>query len=243
MLTPEMAKEAYQSAIPERREKFEHSAQKCLAEAAHKDFIQQYYTTEIMRLAKAELRTRLEMAATRVKQMIDSAWTPTTMDSVRSVYGNMFAQFNHWNRNTFDDLTSKVSGAFGTIGLPSAKQQHNIYCLEFSQYQVDVSTEFTHDLEFYMAAKQPDNPNSTTVRVEGNVNFLQTGGTSTVTQYIGSDLLQATDMLKQLRSAVAASDEKRAAAIDELVDKAIEVAGKDSATWPMVARALDGCRI
>jgi hypothetical protein len=63
-----MAREAYQSAIPARREEFERTAKQCAIDASKQNQIHQYYATEIMRLAKQELRLRLQMAADRVKQ-------------------------------------------------------------------------------------------------------------------------------------------------------------------------------
>jgi hypothetical protein len=166
------------------------------------------------------------------------------METVESVYLDMFQRYSGWNRNSFDDLYVAVERGLTHLGVAGGiaptREQDKIYVLEFSQYQVDVSTEFTHDLEFYMATRQPSNPASTTINLQGNVAFLQTGGTSQVTQYIGADLRQATEALQRLKTAATESNEKYAGTISDLVDEAIVVSGKEGATWQAVAKALDG---
>lgn len=240
MLTPDLAREAYQSAIPERRERFGRAEQRCRDDAAHKNFMQQYYMAELMRLGKDELRMRFEMAMTRVKQLIDSGWEPSAIASVRSAYLGMFAQHNHWNRDTHSDLTHAIESAplFGG-GNPTV-QERNLYILEFSQYQVDISTEFIHELEFYVAAKQPKDSNITNLTLQGNVNFLQTGGTSKVTQNIGFNAIEVATLLEKLKSAVSESDEPFASALEDMADRALVETKKPDSTWVSVGKTLDG---
>lgn len=232
MLTPETAREAYQSAIPNRREVYRHAAHGVARDAR--------YLLETMRLAKEELRLRLQIAADRVKQMIDSGWTPQEGVTVASAYGDMFGSYNNANRNSFDDLYNIINSALDPVGIANKAHHQRLYSLEFSQYQVDVSTEFTHDLEFYMAAKQPNSENGTNLAVQGNVNFLQTGGTSTVTQNIGLDASEVTRLLQGLRDAVGSSDEHFKGAIVDLVDRGIHESKKPNVAWVAVANTLNG---
>lgn len=241
MLTPEDAREAYQSSIPARHEEFKDAVKECLRDASQHSNYQTYYVRAIMRTTQKELRARLESARDRVRTLIDSGWTPQNSLRVRDVYSNMFSRHNHWNRDSFTDLNDAIEHAHDTVGLAASTQQLNIYALEFGQYQVDVSTEFGHDLEFYMAAKQPNDSNVTNLTLQGNVGFIQTGGVSNVTQNIGSDVSHAlVDAMEQLRQAVERSNEQYAPAITDLVDNAITVSKGKNVTGEAIAKSLDG---
>ncbi len=240
MLTPEKAREAYQSAVPARREEFEQIAAKCLRDAAHQNDPQRTYVVWIMREAKKELRLRLQMAADRVKQLIDSGWVPQGAERVDSVYRDMLSSANHWNRDSFSDLYGVVNGAFEKVGLAPTEEQYQIYALELSQYNVDVATEFTHDVEFHMAAKQPNNSSVTNLTLQGDVNYLQTGGTAHVVQNIGASTDEIVTALIKLRETVNASPEPHASALSALIDNAVEEAKKPSAVLGVAMRALDG---
>jgi flagellin-like hook-associated protein FlgL len=241
MLTPEMARETFQSAVPARLEDFEEVAAKCLQEASRRNDPQRTYLAMIMREAKKELRHRLNMANERVRQMIDSGWVPKdAAERIDSVYRNMFSQENHWNRNAFNDLYAAIQGAHARVGIGPTLEEHQIYVLEFSQYNVDVATEFAHDLEFYMAAKQPNNGNVTNLTLQGDVNYLQTGGTANVVQNIGANAGEIVDALLKLKAAVNESSEKNASAIVDLIDKTIEETKKPNAVLGTAMKFLDG---
>jgi hypothetical protein len=232
MLTPDRAREAYQSAIPNRREEYRLAAYQVPRDAS--------YLIETMRLAKEELRRRLEMAADRVKQMIDSGWTPQKGETVAHVYLDMFSQYNNMNRNSFDDLYNVVNSAFDNVGIGDKAKVQTLYSREFAQYQVDVSTEFTHDVEFYMATKQPYNSNVTNLTVQGDVSLLQTGGVSTITQNIGLQSAEVLDALQGLKDAVNATNQPYMDALNGLLDGAITEARKPDTKWDRVKKPLDG---
>ena len=240
MTTPEMAREAFQSAMPARREQFQQIAANCFQDALHQHDPRRAYLASIMREAKKELRHRLEMAAERVRQLINSGWSPQDVRMIETVYREMFSQLRHWNGNPYDDLYAAVRGAFEKVGLAPTPEGRQNWVLEYSQYLVDVSTELTHDLEFHMAAKQPNNQNVTNLNFQGNVNFLQTGGVANVTQHIGIDATEAVQLLRGLKDAVTASDEPFKAAIVELVDRGIDESTKSGAAWSTVASTLNG---
>lgn len=231
-ITPEMAREAYQSAIPNRREEYRHTVHSVPRDG--------HYLVTMMRVGKEELRFRLQMAADRVKQMIDSGWSPQGVETVASIYRDMFMLYNSANRNSFDDLYHAINSALDNVGVANKVERQRLYSLEFGQYQVDVSTEFTHDLEFYMAAKQPKSQNVTNLTLQGNINYLQTGGTSTVNQHIGLDASEVTRLLQSLKDAVGSSEEQFKDAIVDLVDRGIDQAKKPNVRWAAVANTLDG---
>ena len=193
-----------------------------------------------MRVTKAELRLRLKLAADRITQMIDSGWTPHESQSIRSVYVGMFAQYNTANRNSFDDLYDIINYALDKVGIANRAENQRLYSLEFGQYQVDVSTEFTHDLEFYMATKQPNSSNVTNLTVQGDVNFLQTGGKSKVTQNIGFNPPEIVEALAKFKEAVGPSNEPHKAALIDIVDRGISDAKNPNATWQTIAVGLNG---
>lgn len=244
MLTPDMAREAFQSAIPNRRDAFEHAAKKCARDASHQNFIQQYYATEIMQLAKHELRFRLNMASERVKQLIDSGWIPSDVQSARSVYADLFSKYNNWNRDPITDLVDVIENGLTLLGVAEGraptKDQQNRFVLEFSHYQVEVFTEFVHDVEFYMATKDPGNANVTNLTLQGNINYLQTGGTAHVTQNIGIDSEQVVRALKALRASLDASDEPHVDELRSLVDSALTESKNPNVSWAVLSKSLDG---
>jgi hypothetical protein len=147
-LTVEQARAAFQSAIPRRRDEFKQSTKDRLGTIAHESQYVQKYPVEVLRMAETEVRARAALAADRVKNLLDSGWRPENPTSVRGAFLDMFARFDHWQKDPSSDLYQIVEGAFGEVGVhaPDKVVEH---ARRLGTVQVQASEEWMSDLDCY----------------------------------------------------------------------------------------------
>lgn len=200
---PEDVKNAFQNAIPHRREVFERRVKARLRSIVHEDGYPQKYPEEVLEMAGDELRKRIELAAERVKQLIDSGWNADQMITVRKVFLDCFGMFDRWDKDPQTDLYHAVEGAFTDLGLHNPAQA-TLNHRRLSQVQVDTANEFLSDLELYYAGKHPSSPEPTpattkadAVAVAEAVSHFQTDA---FISYASEDKAFVEDLAARLRS-------------------------------------------
>ncbi len=159
MYTLDDARRAFQDSIPERQDAFREAVVEAWQAAQHKDTIKQWYPNEVLKLAREEARKRLEMAAARVKDLLDSGWEPTTMEPVDHALREMFARYNDMRKNAYNDLENAVAGAvidvegFYPPDQPDDRRGSEML-RKFSQTWVEASKQHFSDLHVYRPKAQ-----------------------------------------------------------------------------------------
>jgi hypothetical protein len=153
-----MVRQAFHDAIPARQDAFKDTVAKARKEKDHRMDMKGWYPAEVLRLAKEEARTRVDMAGSRIHDLLDSGWEPTQMLPVRSVFSNMFSQYDSYRKDAYRDLEHAVENAVREVaGLPPSDQpgdtKATMLAKEFSQCWVDTSQEHISNLECYMPKK------------------------------------------------------------------------------------------
>lgn len=141
---------AFQNAIPRRRDEFAQSIRERLRTITFETQYPQRYPVEVLRMAEAELRERNKIAAERVKQLLDSGWRPENPTSVRAAFGDLFRDFDTWEKDPSLDLYRAVSAAFNEVARndPSDALIHE---RRLGEVQVQAVNEYVSDLEVYSA--------------------------------------------------------------------------------------------
>ena len=78
-LTIEQLKDAFQSAIPRRRDEFAQKLKERLRSIAYEAQYPQKYPIEVLQMAEIEIRERNRIANERIKQLLDSGWRPENL--------------------------------------------------------------------------------------------------------------------------------------------------------------------
>jgi hypothetical protein len=152
LLTPAAIKDAFQDAIPNRRDEFARQVKRLRNALLRGDPHLRRYPSEVLELAEAELRARIELASTRVKQLINSGWKADGMNSVRQAFLDCFGMYDRMDKDPQSDLYNIVENAFNFIQEPNAVQaRKNHYRL--SEVQVNTATACLSDLEVYYAER------------------------------------------------------------------------------------------
>jgi hypothetical protein len=153
-LTLQQVKAAFQNAIPRRRDEFAQSVTDRLQSIAHEPQYTRRFPAEVLRMAETEVRARAELAANRVRDLLDSGWVPGLPSSVRSAFGEMYSGFDDWQKDPSSDLYQAVEASFGSVGV-SAPESAIEFARRLGAVQVQASNEWTSDLDVY-AAKYVD---------------------------------------------------------------------------------------
>jgi uncharacterized protein (TIGR02391 family) len=158
-LTPAAIKAAFQDAMPNRHDDFVKRVKTLRNDLLRHDPHLSRYPAALLDLAETELRDRIRLAATRVKQLIDSGWTADQQDTVRNAFLNCFALADGMDKDPQQDLYRYVDSAHSFIGAPDDVQTtRNVRRL--SRVQVNTATECLSDLEVYYAVNHPGTPTS-----------------------------------------------------------------------------------
>jgi hypothetical protein len=146
----EQVRAAFHNAMPRRRDDFALAVADRLRAIAHEAGYVQKFPLDVLRIAETEMRARNEIAAQRIKQLLESGWKPTAPRTVTGAFIEMFTGFDDWQKDPSRDLYDKVSASFGNVGVHSPENEtRNIRRL--SQVQVQASNEQMSDLEVYAA--------------------------------------------------------------------------------------------
>lgn len=151
--SPSDVKAAFQDAIPHRRDEFARRVEQLRAHADSSRRIVDY-PAEVLLLAESELRSRIKLAADRVKQLIKSGWTATQMVTVRKAFLDCFGTFDRMDKDPQSDLYHAVEAAFGEAGTRNPPQA-TMNARRLSEVQVQTATECLSDLELEYAAQNP----------------------------------------------------------------------------------------
>lgn len=153
MLTPEKARIAFQNAIPRMRQDFARRVRARLRSIAHENQYALAYPNEVLEMAQQEMRSRIALAATRVKALLDSGWRPDTQTTIRTTFLEMFNGFDHWEKDPRTDLEHAVENSFSDVGRhePAAAQSLK---LALGKTQVEAMNEHESDLEFYLSERR-----------------------------------------------------------------------------------------
>jgi hypothetical protein len=154
-LTPDEVRVAFQDAVPNRRDEFARQVKERHRSIAYENQYVQRFPMEVLAMAEAELRERLRLAASRVKQLINSGWTTTEMVTVQSVYLGMFSKYDRMDKDPHSDLFHAVENAFELVGTHNPSQA-TLNARRLSEVQVNAATEFLSDLEVYYGEKHPE---------------------------------------------------------------------------------------
>lgn len=156
-LTPTAIKNAFQDAMPHRRADFARRIKRLRLETLRADPFLTQYPADVLDLAETELRQRIELAASRVKQLINSGWTADPMNSVRKAFLDCFGFFDDMEKDPQSDLYRAVEAAFGYVQESDSPKRTKNY-KRLSRVQVDTATACLSDLEVYYGERHPDTP-------------------------------------------------------------------------------------
>lgn len=156
-LTPADVKNAFQDSIPRRRDDFANAVRGRLRSIAHEDQYVQRFPAEVLSMAERELRARIDLAASRIKQLIDSGWSATEMFTVDKTFLDLFGTFDRWDKDPQSDLYHAVENAFGDVGSYNPTQA-TINKRRLGDVQVQAATEALSDLQVYYGEKRPSAP-------------------------------------------------------------------------------------
>lgn len=150
---PEQVKKAFQDAIPARRDAFEQAVRALHWRLTHSD--DQYpthYPRDVLLLAEKEMRDRNELAAERIKGLLESGWTPSGTASIQSVFTNMFSGYNHYKKDASKDLYDRIDESFGDVGRYAPTEQ-DASRQRLGEVQVQSAEACISDLEAYHVKK------------------------------------------------------------------------------------------
>ncbi|MGA3037438.1 MAG: hypothetical protein ABSE64_08105 [Vulcanimicrobiaceae bacterium] len=168
-LSIQQVRTAFQDAIPRRRDDFERRVNDRLASIVHERLYAERFPGEILQFAIEEVRARTLLAADRVKELVASGWRPENATGVRSAFYEMFAGFDHWEKDPSSDLYRAVEGAFDKVGVHDPQRTiDNVR--ELGAKQVQISNECMSDLDVF-AARYIDAgalPRPTTIMAAGS---------------------------------------------------------------------------
>lgn len=115
-LTPGDIREAFQSAIPRRRDEFRQLVRDLKYEHTRRDTVFSRYVVDVARAAKEELHARFDAADRLVEMLIDDGWEPSSAEMIDSVYQSLFTGFGSTDRDPIGDLYNVVSEVFSDLG-------------------------------------------------------------------------------------------------------------------------------
>jgi len=142
--------------MPRRRADFARRIDDRRRTIAHESGYVQRYPLEVMRFAEEEMRSRNHAAAGRIKELIDSGWTPPNPTAVRAAFTACF-QHSDYREDPFSDIYERVEKAYEEIGQPVP--QGVSLRSDIGDVQVQVVNECLSDLEMYVPKR--DRPSTT----------------------------------------------------------------------------------
>lgn len=151
MLTPDQAKTAFLATIPRRRAEFARRIDERRRTIAHESGYVARYPKEVMLFAEEEVRARHDLAAERIKAVLDSGWTPPHPTAIRSAFTGCF-QFADYREDPFSDIYERVVLAYEEVGQPVPAGVHPKR--DIGEVQVQVVKECLSDLEMYVPKGQ-----------------------------------------------------------------------------------------
>jgi hypothetical protein len=147
-LTIEQVKEAFQNAMPRRRDEFEEAFEDRFKAVQNESNYQGKFIADILRLAKAETRKRSDIATTRIEQLLDSGWKPEFANGIMSAYIALYSGFDHWKKDPTSDLYGLVKASFSKVGLADSNLEID-YGRRLGSVQVEASNEAVTSLVVY----------------------------------------------------------------------------------------------
>jgi hypothetical protein len=111
MLTPELLRDAFQHAMPERRDAFRDNVAEARRKKDHRYDMKQWYPVEVLRLAKQEAILRLDLAAAQIEKLLDSGWRPGNGQDVEAAFAQLFSQYSTARNEPSGDLPSAIETA------------------------------------------------------------------------------------------------------------------------------------
>lgn len=159
----EGARRAFQDAIPARQDEFEDRVAEARSAKDHRSDAKQWYPNEVLRLARAEAKIRLDKAAALIKKALGSGGTSSDEGSIEAAFRFLFTQYQTMRNNPSRDLTDAIEAAVAAVaGHYPPDQSHdtraNTLVGKFFQTWSEAAKERLSELKYDLGSQTDTSP-------------------------------------------------------------------------------------